>query len=140
MREVALFDYNQWKYYRTLDPVVYWPAEMEDAVQPSREDLRVSFCPRCLQPVPPKASHCPGCRQPIHALRLLPWIFGAAGFLVLLFGLMFALRTMRNEPKAAAPVEEAAPQPDGISSEPLPAVDTPSPPPKPEKRPPLNER
>jgi hypothetical protein len=114
---------------------------MQDIAQPSREDLRVSFCPRCLQPVPPKASHCPGCRQPIHALRVLPWILGAAGFLVLLFGLLFTLRTMRNEPRAVAPIEdESASEPAGLSSEAPPKVETPSPPPKPEKPPPLNER
>jgi hypothetical protein len=113
---------------------------MQDIAQPSREDLRVSFCPRCLQPVPPKASHCPGCRQPIHALRVLPWILGAAGFLVLLFGLLFTLRTMRNEPRAVAPIEEPASEQTGLSSEAPPKVETPSPPPKPEKPPPLNER
>jgi len=113
---------------------------MEDAVQSSREDLRVNFCPRCLQPVPPKASHCPGCRQPIHALRLLPWIFGAVGFLVLLFGLLFTLRTIRNEPRAVAPVEEPASEQPGLSTEAPPKVEAPIPPPKPEKRPPLNER
>ena len=139
MRSVALFDYNQWKYYRILDPVVYWPPEMEDAVQPSREDLRVNFCPRCLQPVPPKASHCPGCRQPIHALRLLPWILGAVGFLALVLGLLAMSRTLRNEPRVSVPVDQGAAQ-GSLSSETAPVNTAPSEPPKAEKRPPLNER
>jgi hypothetical protein len=71
---------------------------------------------------------------------LLPWIAGAAGFLLLLFGLLFTLRTMRNEPNGVAPIEEPAPQQPGLSTEAPPKVETPIPPPKTEKRPPLNER
>jgi len=140
LREVALFDYNQWKYYRTLDTVVYWPQDMEDFDQLSPEDLQVERCPRCLQPVPPKASRCPECRQPIHAVRLLPWVLGAVGFLVLLVGLLITLRTMRNEPRVSVPVDENAAQQDSFSSEPPGANNAPSEPAKPEKRPPLNER
>ena len=113
---------------------------MEDFDQLSLEDLRVERCPRCLQPVPPKASRCPQCRQPIHAVRLLPWVLGAVGLLVLLFGLLITFRTMRNEPRVSVPVDESAAPQDSLSSEPPGANNAPSEPAKPEKRPPLNER
>ena len=140
MREVALFDYNQRKYNHTFNPVVYWRQDMEDAVQPSLEDLRVERCARCLQPVPPGSSRCPGCRQPIHRLRVPPLALGAAGLLALVLALFVAFRLMRTEPVASGPVDEAPAQKIELSSEPPPANNTPSQPPQPEKRPPLNER
>ena len=69
---------------------------MQDAVQPDLEDIEAKRCPRCLQPVPPKASRCPGCGQPIHTLRLLPLAIGAAGLLALVFALLVMFRMMRN--------------------------------------------
>src|ERR1035441_10890913 len=70
---------------------------MQDAVQPGLEDIEAKRCPRCLQPVPPKASRCPGCGQPIHTLRLLPLAIGAVGLLALVFALLVMFRMMRSE-------------------------------------------
>jgi len=116
---------------------------MEDAGQPSLEDLRVVRCPRCLQPVPPKATACPDCRLPIQRLRILPWAMGAAGLLMLMFALLVLFRMMHTEThlKEPVPVEQTNDNPDkNLFPEPAADDKNPKTPPKPEKRPPLDER
>ena len=111
---------------------------MDDANR-SLEDVRADMCSRCLQPVPPKAARCPQCRQPVHRLRLLPWVAGAAGLLALVFALLVAFHVVGGRPPA--PVAEGASQVHALEQAPPVEEDSkPGPPPKPEKRPPLNER
>jgi hypothetical protein len=115
---------------------------MQDAVQPDLEDIEAKRCPRCLQPVPPKASRCPGCGQPIHTLRLLPLALGAVGLLALVFALLVMFRMMRNEDQLRAPVpaDDGGAQQGDVFPDPAPPNNKANQPPKPEKRPPLNER
>src|ERR1035437_5005669 len=115
---------------------------MQDAVQPGLEDIEAKRCPRCLQPVPPKASHCPGCGQPIHALRLLPLVIGPAGLLALLFALLVMFRMMRNEDQLRAPLptDDGTAQQGDVFQDPAPPNNKANQPPTPEKSPPPNER
>ena len=125
---------------------------MPDATEPVMEDAKVDRCPRCLQPVPPRASRCPGCGQPIHSTRPLTIAIGIAGLLVMLFVMLVMYKLVTNEAARSAPVpadEDAARQhtlfPDpphssnanepGKPDEPA----KPDEPTKPEKRPPLDE-
>jgi hypothetical protein len=114
---------------------------MEDGAPQSLEDVRVEFCPRCLQAVPRRASRCPACRQPIHGIRVLPYAAGAVSLLILAVALFVMFQVVTRRPPA--PVADHAPTPVEILKQepaPVPADSKPSPPPKPEKRPPLNER
>lgn len=114
---------------------------MEDGAPKSLEDVRVEFCPRCLQAVPRRASRCPACRQPIHGIRVLPYVAGAVSLLILAVALFVMFQVVSKRPPA--PATESAPTAEEVlKQEPLPASadSKPSPPPKPEKRPPLNER
>ena len=117
---------------------------MAEDLQPILQELKDERCPRCLQPVPPDASHCPGCRQPIHSLRLLPFAVGAVGLLLMVFVMLVMYRSARNEDAATAPVpveENAAHTQDPLLPDPPPANSAkPARPAKPEKPPPLNER
>jgi hypothetical protein len=118
---------------------------MPDAAEPVKEDTKGDHCPRCLQPVPRKASRCPGCGQPIRSTRLLTFAIGIAGLLVLLFAMLVMYRLVRNEDAANAPVpvdEDAAPQP--LFPDPPPASTAddkakPDEPAKPDKKAPLDE-
>ena len=144
LRRFALFNYNRWEYDCTLIQVVYWPQDMSDAVQPILEHLNAERCPRCLQPVPPKAYRCPGCRQPIHSLRflrLVPFAIGVAGLLAMAFVMLVLYRTVRNEDSANAPVpvDEKTAEQQQLFPDPAAKGNTKRPA-KPEKRPPLNER
>jgi hypothetical protein len=115
---------------------------MPEDVQPILEDLKTDRCPRCLQPVPPQASHCPDCRQPIHSMHLLPFAIGAAGLILMMFVMLVMYRSVRNEDAATAPVaveENADRQQDPMVPEPA-ANSSAKPAAKPEKRPPLDER
>ena len=114
---------------------------MEDAGQPNFDDVRVGYCPRCLQPVPPEAKRCPNCRQPVLTLRMLPWGIAAACMLVLVIGLLAFGRMARREARGAAPAETGVTVPqEGLSSETPPPPPAPTQPAKPEKPPPLNEQ
>ena len=114
---------------------------MPDAAEPVTEDTKGDRCPRCLQTVPPKASHCPGCGQPIRSMRSLTFAIGIAGLLVLVFAMIVMYQLVANEDAANAPVPvevNAAPQ-EEIPPDPPPAS-RPNEPAKPEKKPPLDER
>ena len=115
---------------------------MANALQPMLQDLKTDRCPRCLQPVPPKAARCPGCLQPIHSLRLLPFAIGVAGLLALVFAVILMYRMVRTEDavNAPAPVDESLADRQVLLPDPPPAGSKPAEPPKPEKPPPLNER
>ena len=99
-------------------------------------------CPRCLQPLPGRVARCPGCGQPIQNSSLvLRLIIGVAGFLALIFVVVVMYQTARNEAAAqnAVPVEDVAKSPEEeLFPPPAPAGTKEAP--KPEKRPPLNER
>ena len=132
MRQFALLDYNQWQYSRTL---TRWYIARQDMQTPSSrplQDLKDERCPRCLQPVPPKAARCPGCRQPIHSLRLLPFAIGVAGLLALVFAVILMYRMVSSEGcgQAPAPVDEIPRRPAGTLPDP-PAGQQPSQPNRP---------
>ena len=113
---------------------------MPDAAEPVTEDTKGDRCPRCLQTVPPKASHCPGCGQPIRSMRSLTFAIGIAGLLVLVFAMIVMYQLVANEDAANAPVpvdQNAAQQPLIPDSPPESSSDEPA---KPEKKPPLDER
>src|ERR1017187_6216106 len=119
---------------------------MPDAAEPVIEDTKGDHCPRCLQTVPPKASRCPGCGQPIRSTRSLILAIGIAGLLVLVFAMLVMYKVMANEDAANAPVpvdenadqkQELFPDPPQASSANEPVK--PDQPPKPEKKPPLDE-
>ena len=115
--------------------------DMPDATEPVMEDAKVDRCPRCLQPVPPRASRCPGCGQPMRSARSLTFTIGIAGPLVLLLAMFVMYQLVANEDAANAPVPvevNAAPQ-EQLLPDPPPASH-PTEPAKPEKKPPLDER
>lgn len=119
--------------------VVYWRQEMPEVVPPIIDDLNDERCPRCLQPVPPKAGRCPACRQPIHSLRLLPLTIGTVGILALVFAMLLMYRTVADEDAATAPVTMEDTGQDDLLPDPPPDNRTKEPA-KPEKPPPLNDR
>ena len=82
---------------------------MPDAAEPVTEDTKGDRCPRCLQTVPPKASHCPGCGQPIRSMRALTFAIGTAGLLVLVFAVIVMYQVVANDAaNAPVPVKENA--------------------------------
>jgi predicted amidophosphoribosyltransferase len=113
---------------------------MPDAAQPILQDPKTDRCPRCLEPLPVRASRCPNCGQPIHSRRLLPLAIGIAGLFALLFAmlLMYRMATNEEDTNAPPPVDEDA-QEQPLFRDP-PADSKASEPAKPEKKPPLNER
>ena len=114
---------------------------MPDASQPILQDLKDERCPRCLQPLPVKASRCPGCGQPIHSsLRFVPIAIGIAGLLALVFAMVVMYQVVANEDaaNAPAPVDANTPQQQQLFPD-APAADSTNQPAKPDKAPPLNE-
>jgi len=112
-------------------------------VQRAIADLKEHHCPRCLQAVPPKSARCPGCGQPIQtSSRALRLVIGFAGLIALLFAVALMYQTVRNEDagKDDAATEEVKKTPEEELFPP-PAPDDPNKEaPKPEKKPPLNEK
>ncbi len=52
-------------------------------------------CPRCLAPVPARASRCPNCGQPVHALRrMLPLLAGVLLAIGLVLVTVFTYRAV----------------------------------------------
>ena len=112
-------------------------------VQRAISDLKENHCPRCLQPLPGKVARCPGCGQPIQtSSRRLRLAIGIAGLVALIFAVALMYQTVRDEDSNSAdvptedvqksPEEELFPQtaPDNGTKEA----------PKPDKKPPLNEK
>ncbi len=112
-------------------------------VQRAIADLKDNHCPRCLQPVPPKAARCPGCGQPIQtSSRVLRLIIGFAGLIALIFVIGLMYQTVRDEDagKGAAPTEEVQKTPEEELFPPTAPDSGSKEAPKPEKKPPLNEK
>jgi hypothetical protein len=115
---------------------------MQHAAEPVLEDRKADHCLRCLDPLPPKVPRCPGCGHPVRTLRLLPFVIGTVGLLVLVFAVLVMYRLVKNED-----VENTILPPDPSTAEthelfPDPPADKgkDSEPAKAEKPPPLNER
>src|SRR5512133_1948136 len=112
-------------------------------VQGAVADLKENNCPRCLQPLAGKVARCPGCGQPIEGTSLaLRLAIGVAGVIALVFAVVILYQSVRNEEasNAVAPIEEGQKTPEEVLF-PTPAPDSGSKAaPKPEKKPPLNEK
>ncbi|MCU1236209.1 MAG: hypothetical protein JWP63_4176 [Candidatus Solibacter sp.] len=114
---------------------------MDQAALQTESAERFDNCTRCLQPVPVRAARCPGCGQPHQNRRWIPLAIGTAG----VFALVFVMLLMYYAAwKADLATAEVAPDDNGAQADIM--VKTPeeggkpSPPPAPEKKPPLNDR
>ena len=115
---------------------------MEEAVaqpQPASDGDR---CTRCLQPVPYRASRCPACGQPHARRRYLPLLIGTAGIFALAFvmALMYYAAWRADMMKADPLVDSGGPEKQEIMVETPSEGGKPADPPKPEKKPPLNDK
>ncbi len=114
---------------------------MEEAVAKPQPTADGDRCTRCLQPVPYRASRCPGCGQPHASRRYLPLLIGTAG----IFALAFVMALMyyavwRADMMKADPLIDEGSEKQEIMVETPPEGSKPAEPPKPEKKPPLNDR
>ncbi len=113
---------------------------MNEVVIPEPQAAKGELCTRCLQPVPYGSGRC-ACGQPYSSRRYVPLLIGTAGLFALVFVLMLMYyATWRADVLSGdVPVDEAGRAPEIM-------VDTskddgkPTPPPQPEKKPPLNEK
>ena len=115
---------------------------MQD-VQPATADLKGNHCPRCLQSVPEKSARCPGCGQPIQtSSRTLRLVIGVVGLIALIFAIALMYQTVRDEDanKDEVPTEEGQKTPEQELFPDKPADKGTKEAPKPEKKPPLNEK
>ena len=112
-------------------------------VQRATVDSSDRHCPRCLQPVPAKVARCPACRTPVQTTsRVLRLAIGFAGLIALIFAVALMYQTVRNEDSdnGDVPTEEVQKAPDGALFPANSPEKGSSEAPKPEKKPPLNEK
>jgi hypothetical protein len=101
--------------------------------QKSRE-----VCPRCLQPVPVKASRCANCGNKVNSFRGLPILVGIVGMAALVFVIVIMFQVVRNVDIESAPPEKQ--QDDSGMTQDKPGMSSEQgKPDKPEKPPPLNQ-
>ena len=99
-----------------------------------------SACPRCLEPVEPRAARCPHCGEPIAGHRNLVLWIGVGGVAVLVFVMGLMWLAVRNDDLMKAqplPDEESIARKEQILADPKESKD--DKPDKPEKPPPLNQ-
>ena len=112
-------------------------------VQRASADIKGNHCQRCLQPVPAKVSRCPGCGHPIQdSSRVLKLLIGFVGLIALVFAIAVMYQTVRNEDASTSevPVDQGAKTPEEELFPPVAPDNGKKEAPKPEKKPPLNEK
>jgi len=114
---------------------------MDEAAMEPEPPGRFDQCTRCLQPVPVRASRCPGCGHPHQNRRWIPLAIGAAGLFALVFVMLLMYYTAwKSDLANRAPLEDESAQPDIMVKTPPEGSQSSSPPPAPEKKPPLNDK